>query len=71
MKTDIGNLAEKNNSHKHSHDGHRGRLRKKFIDGGVDCLATHELLELLLFYCVVRRNTNDIAHNLIDRFGSL
>lgn len=54
-----------------SHDGHRDRLRAKFINGGADCLATHELLELLLFYCVPRRNTNDIAHLMIDRLGSL
>jgi len=54
-----------------THSGHRNRLRDKFIEGGADCLASHELLELLLFSCVPRRNTNDIAHSMIERFGSL
>lgn len=53
------------------HLGHRTRLKRKFIEGGADALASHELLELLLFYCVPRRNTNDIAHKMIDELGSL
>ena len=53
------------------HSGHRERLRQKFKDGGSDVFEDHELLEQLLFYSIPRRNTNDIAHRLIDRFGSL
>ena len=50
------------------HDGHRERLRKKFCQGA---LEDHELLELLLFYSIPRCNTNETAHELLLRFGSL
>lgn len=53
------------------HAGHRQRLRKKFLQLGADSLEPHELLELLLFYAIPRKDTNPIAHALIDRFGSL
>ena len=53
------------------HAGHRQRLRKKFLQQGADSLEPHELLELLLFYAVPRKDTNPIAHALINRFGSL
>lgn len=43
----------------------------RFTSGGEDSLADHELLEMYLFGCIPRRNTNDIAHALINRFGSL
>lgn len=52
------------------HDGHRERLRNKFITSP-DSLEDHELLELLLFYVIPRCNTNETAHDLITRFGSL
>lgn len=53
------------------HDGHRERMRQRYLDGGLDCLAEHEVLELLLYFSIARRNTNDIAHDLIGRYGSL
>lgn len=53
------------------HSGHRTRLRKRFLETGVSGFSEHELLELLLFYSLPRVNTNEIAHSLIDRFGSL
>lgn len=53
------------------HDGHRERLRNKATDFGIECLEEHEMLELLLGYCVPRRNTNEMAHELINRAGSL
>lgn len=53
------------------HDGHRERLRKRFLDYGADALCEHELLELLLFYGIPRKNTNEIAHDLINMFGDL
>lgn len=52
------------------HEGHRNRLRKKLEKVGPDVLESHELLELILFYIIPVRNTNDIAHRLLDRFGS-
>lgn len=53
------------------HDGHRQRLRDRFRTEGLDNFDEHEVLELLLFYCIPRVNTNPIAHELINRFGSL
>lgn len=52
------------------HDGHRQRLRKRFL-ASPSSFEDHELLELLLFYIYPRVNTNEIAHNLLNRFGSL
>lgn len=53
------------------HEGHRGRLRERYLQNGLDGFADHEILELLLTYCIPRRNTNDIAHALLKRFGSI
>ena len=53
------------------HDGHRDRLRQKFAEHGLDPFADHEVLELLLFYAIARRNTNAIAHQLLEQFDSL
>lgn len=41
------------------------------MENGIEALEPHEALELLLFYSIPQRNTNDIAHELINRFGSL
>lgn len=53
------------------HDKHRKRMKQKFIDSGMDSFADHEVLELLLYYAIARRDVNPIAHDLINRFGSL
>lgn len=53
------------------HDGHRERLRSKADTYGMECLEPHELLELLLGYSIARRNTNEMAHDLINRAGGL
>lgn len=53
------------------HAGHRERLKNKFLRLGAEGLEEHELLELLLFYAIPQKNTNPIAHDLINRFGSL
>lgn len=53
------------------HEGHRERLRERYRKAGLSALAEHEVLELLLMYAIPRRNTNDIAHRLLERFGSL
>lgn len=54
-----------------SHDGHRERLRKKFLSHGLDAIADINVLELLLFYAIPRQDTNPIAHRLLDAFDSL
>lgn len=53
------------------HDGHRGRLKERYIKSEGVGFSDHELLELLLFYAIPRVNTNEIAHRLINTFGSL
>lgn len=53
------------------HAGHRQRLKDKYLTLGADALEDHELLEILLYYAIPQRNTNDIAHELIERCGSL
>lgn len=53
------------------HDGHRVRLKRRFLKAGLDDFESHNVLELLLFYSIPRKDTNPIAHRLIDYFGSL
>lgn len=53
------------------HDGHRERLTERYLTYGLDALEEHEVLEMLLFYVIHRKDTNPIAHDLIRRFGSL
>jgi len=53
------------------HDGHREKMRQRFLKGGLENFADHEALELLLYYAIPRRDTNPIAHALMERYGSL
>ena len=53
------------------HDGHRKRMKERFLRDGLDGFADHEALELLLYYAIPRRDTNELAHCLLERFGSL
>ncbi|MBE6919430.1 MAG: DNA repair protein RadC [Ruminococcaceae bacterium] len=53
------------------HDGHRQRKKEQFLQHGLDGFADHEVLELLLYYAIPRRDTNEIAHRLVNAFGSL
>lgn len=53
------------------HKGHRERLKHRFLEEGLDNFTDIQVLELLLFYAVPQRDTNPIAHDLLDRFGSL
>ena len=53
-----------------AHDGHRQRLKSEFL-ARPDSFPDHKLLELLLFYANPRSDTNPLAHELMDRFGSL
>ena len=52
------------------HDGHRQRLRDQFLSEGMDNFTEVQALELLLFPIIQRKDTNPIAHNLLQRFGS-
>jgi DNA repair protein RadC len=50
--------------------GHRQRLKERFVAGGPEALPDYELLELVLFSAIPRRDTKPLAKRLIDRFGS-
>lgn len=52
------------------HDGHRDRMRERFLLEGPDGFADHELLEMLLYGVIPRGDTNEIAHRLLAEFGS-
>lgn len=53
------------------HDGHRDRMREKLLKNGEETLCDHELIEMLLYHSVPRKDTNPIAHELIEKFGSV
>ena len=53
------------------HDGHRARLRARYIEEGLAHFNEIDTLELLLFYAIPRRDTNELAHLLLQQFGSL
>jgi DNA repair protein RadC len=50
--------------------GHRQRLKERFVAGGPEALPDYELLELVLFNAIPRRDTKPVAKRLIERFGS-
>ncbi|MCP8893333.1 DNA repair protein RadC [Shinella daejeonensis] len=62
--------AVRNVQDQHYH-GHRERLRTRFRDSGDGALADYEILELLLFRLIPRRDTKPVAKALLDRFGTL
>ena len=53
------------------HEKHRQRVKKRFRDEGLDHFEELHALELLLFYAVPQKDTNDLAHDLLDHFGNL
>lgn len=55
----------------HLHSGHRSRVKDRFEQNGMRDFQDHQVLEMLLFYAIPQRDTNDLAHILIDEFGSL
>ena len=54
-----------------NHAGHRERLRERFQNEGLDHFEPHQVLELLLFYAIPRKDTNELAHELLKRFGTV
>ncbi len=53
------------------HQGHRKRVRERIMAEGLSNFQPHEILEFLLFHTVAQKDTNLMAHRLIDTFGSL
>lgn len=56
---------------KNPHKGHRQRVKARAIKEGIDSFEDHQVLELLLFYCIPMKDTNELAHALIGHYGSL
>lgn len=56
---------------KENSKGHRARVKERFLRSGLESFAPHEVLELLLFYAIPMKDTKQIAHELINRFGSV
>ncbi|MFZ7132482.1 MAG: RadC family protein [Eubacteriales bacterium] len=56
---------------KNLHKGHRQRVKNRYLKEGLDHFQDHQILELLLFYSIPMKDTNEIAHKLIREFGSL
>jgi len=53
------------------HTGHRQRMKERLLTRGGADLSAHELTEILLYYGIPRRDTNELAHRLTDRYGTL
>ena len=53
------------------HSGHRRRMKRRILTDGLDKLADHEILEVLLYFTLPRGDTNELAHRLLGHFGSL
>src|SRR3954466_2071340 len=51
-------------------EGHRLRMRRRLLKAGPDSLADHEMLEMILFIALPRRDTKPIARDLLTRFRS-
>lgn len=64
-------MAEDKNDSKNLHRGHRQRVKKQFSENGFKGMEPHEVLEMLLFFGIPHKNTNDIAHRLIAHYKNL
>lgn len=63
--------AKQNAKKENPHAGHRQRLKDRFVrEGGLEHFELHNVLEILLFFGIPQRDTNEIAHELIRTFGS-
>lgn len=63
-------MAQNTDDKKNIHKGHREKVKKRYYDSGLTSMPDHNILELLLFYGIPQKDTNPIAHELIETFGS-
>lgn len=81
LKKTVGQTAEEigkeaagkaaNKAKNDLHSGHRLRMKERILRYGLDNLADHEVLEVLLYFTLPRVDTNALAHRLLNHFGSL
>ena len=70
--SEAGKAREKSAQVGNIHENHRERVRRAYVErGDLSGMHEHQILELILFYAIKRRDVNPLAHRLIDRFGSL
>ena len=67
----INEFATKKKGEENIHKGHRERMKKRFTEYGLSNFSAHEVIEMLLYFAQDRRDTNPIAHRLINEFGSI
>ncbi len=53
------------------HEGHRQRVKARYLSEGLDAFEDHQVLEMLLFFCIPMKDTNELAHKMIREFGTL
>lgn len=53
------------------HEGHRQRVKTRYLSEGLDAFEDHQVLEMLLFFCIPMKDTNELAHKMIREFGTL
>ena len=53
------------------HEGHRQRVKTRYLTEGLDAFEDHQVLEMLLFFCIPMKDTNELAHKMLQEFGSL
>lgn len=53
------------------HKNHRNNMRQKFLKFGLECFEEHEIIEILLYHTIPMKDTNPLAHKLINEYGSL
>ena len=56
---------------KNIHKDHRKRVKEQYMKNGIDSMADHNILELLLFYGIPYKDTNPIAHELIEKYHDI
>ncbi|MBQ4312554.1 MAG: hypothetical protein II773_13285, partial [Oscillospiraceae bacterium] len=73
MGADSGkkNTGKEDNKSGNIHQGHRSRLRKRYLATGLSGFDDHQILEMLLFYAYPMKDMNEKAHKLIEQFGDL
>lgn len=63
-------MKSKSDENKNIHSGHRQRVKERFLKAGLESFQIHEVLEFLLFFGIPYKDTNSLAHILIDKYGS-
>ena len=63
-------MADREHKQNNIHEGHRQRMKERFQRGGLESFSDHEILEFLLFYAIPYKDTNTLAHALVERYGS-